>query len=171
MKEKLTFGAKVTAAHVLTYTLCGLLAMTLFDYQSSVEAIGMRPMDDPIVRLAPVFQIARGALFALVLWLIRPAFMERKRGWLVVWAVVAIVGIFNTPATSPGSIEALIYLAPTGEPLNTSVGGTIEILAQTLLFSIVATWWVKRPPRHASGAPGSSAAGTGTAKSSDPKFW
>ena len=105
-------------------------------------------MDDPIVALAPVFQIARGALFALVLWLIRPAFMERKHGWLVVWAVVAIVGIFNTPATSPGSIEALIYLAPTDEPLNISIGGTLEILLQTLLFSVASTWWVKRPARR-----------------------
>lgn len=170
MKEKLAFGTKVTVAHVLTYTLCGFAAMFLFDYQSSVEAIGMRPLDDPIVGLAPVFQIARGALFALVLWLIRPAFLERKHGWLVVWAVIAIVGIFNTPATSPGSIEALIYLKPTGEPLNTSIGGTLEILAQTLLFSVAATWWVKRPAHHASGAPGSLAAGSGTAKSSDPKF-
>lgn len=148
MKEKLAFGAKVTVAHVVTYTLCGFAAMALFDYQSSVEAIGMRPLDDPIVALAPVFQIVRGALFALVLWLIRPAFMERKHGWLVVWAVVAIVGIFNTPATSPGSIEALIYLAPTDEPLNISIGGTLEILLQTLLFSVASTWWVKRPARR-----------------------
>ena len=170
MKEKLAFGAKVTVAHVLTYVLCGFAALALFDYQSTIESIGMRGTDDIMVQLAPVFQIVRGALFALVLWLIRPAFMERKHGWLVVWAVVAIVGIFNTPATSPGSIEALIYLEPTGEPLNTSIGGTLEILAQTLLFSVAATWWVKRPARHASGAPGSSPAGSGTTKSSDPKF-
>ena len=170
MKEKLAFGTKVTVAHVLTYTLCGFAAMFLFDYQSSVEAIGMRPLDDPIVGLAPVFQIVRGALFALVLWLIRPAFMERKHGWLVVWAVIAIIGIFNTPAPSPASIEGFIYLAPTDAPLGISIGGTLEILAQTLLFSVAATWWVKRPARHASGAPGSSPAGPGTAKSSDPKF-
>lgn len=170
MKEKLAFGAKVTVAHVLTYTLCGLVAMTLFDYQSTIESIGMRGTGDLMVQLASVFQIARGALFALVLWLIRPAFMERKHGWLVVWAVITIVGIFNTPATSPGSIEALIYLEPTGEPLNTSIGGTLEILVQTLLFSIAATRWVKCPTRHASGEPASPAAGSGTAKSSDPKF-
>ena len=162
MKEKLAFGTKVTVAHVLTYTLCGFAAMFLFDYQSSVEAIGMRPLDDPIVGLAPVFQIVRGALFSLVLWLI-----ERKHGWLVVWAVIAIVGIFNTPAPSPDSIEGFIYLAPTDAPLGISIGGTLEILAQTLLFSVAATWWVKR---HASGAPGSSATGSGTVKSSDPKF-
>lgn len=64
-------------------------------------------------------------------------------------AVIAIVGIFNTPATSPDSIEALIYLQPTGEPLNTSIGGTLEILVQTLLFSVVATWWVRTPRRRA----------------------
>ena len=168
MKEKLAFGAKVTAAHVLTYLACGMLAMVLFDYQSSVAAIGMRGTDDLVVRMAPLFQIARGALFAFVLWLLRPAFMNRRHGWLVVWATVAIVGIFNTPATSPGSIEALIYLDPAGEPLNTSIGGTLEILLQTLLFSVAAAWWVKRPARHASAA-GTSAA-SGTAKSSEPKL-
>lgn len=168
MKEKLTFGTKVTIAHVLTYTLCGVAAMALFDYQSSVAAIGMRSTDDRMVQMAPLFQIARGVLFGVVLWLLRPAFMERKHGWLVVWATIAILGIFNTPATSPGSIEALIYLEPASEPLNTSVGGTVEILAQTLLFSAAATWWVKRPARHA--LAGSSPAGSGTAKSSDPKL-
>lgn len=168
MKEKLAFVSKVTAVHVLTYTLCGMLAMALFDYQSSVSAIGMRNTDDLMVRMAPLFQIARGILFGVVLWLLRPAFMERKHGWLVVWATVAIVGIFNTPATSPGSIEALIYFEPAGEPLNTSIGGTVEILAQTLLFSAAATWWVKRPARHASA--GSSPESSGTTKSSDPKL-
>lgn len=148
MKENLAFGAKVAVTHVLTYMLCGMLAMTLFDYQSTIESIGMRGTDDIMVQLAPVFQIARGALFAVVLWLIRPAFMERRHGWLVVWAVIAILGIFNTPATSPGSIEALIYLEPAGEPLNTSIGGTLEILTQTLLFSVVSVWWIKRPARR-----------------------
>ena len=148
MKENLAFGAKVAVTHVLTYMLCGMLAMTLFDYQSTIESIGMRGTDDIMVQLAPVFQIARGALFAVVLWLIRPAFMERRHGWLVVWAVIAILGIFNTPATSPGSIEALIYLEPASEPLNTSIGGTLEILTQTLLFSVVSVWWIKRPARR-----------------------
>lgn len=148
MKENLVFGAKVAVTHVLSYMLCGMLAMTLFDYQSTIESIGMRGTDDIMVQLAPVFQIARGALFAVVLWLIRPAFMERRHGWLVVWAVIAILGIFNTPATSPGSIEALIYLEPAGEPLNTSIGGTLEILTQTLLFSVVSVWWIKRPARR-----------------------
>lgn len=148
MKENLAFGAKVAVTHVLSYMLCGMLAMTLFDYQSTIESIGMRGTDDIMVQLAPVFQIARGALFAVVLWLIRPAFMERRHGWLVVWAVIAILGIFNTPATSPGSIEALIYLEPAGEPLNTSIGDTLEILTQTLLFSVVSVWWIKRPARR-----------------------
>ncbi len=126
MKEKFAFVAKVMAAHVLTYVICGMLAMTLFDYQGSVEAIGMRGTDDLMVQLAPLFQIARGVLFGIVLWLLRPAYLGRRHGWLVVWATVAILGIFNTPATSPGSIEALIYLEPTGAPWNTSVGGTLE---------------------------------------------
>ena len=147
MKEKFAFVAKVMAAHVLTYVICGMLAMTLFDYQGSVEAIGMRGTDDLMVQLAPLFQIARGVLFGIVLWLLRPAYLGRRHGWLVVWATVAILGIFNTPATSPGSIEALIYLEPTGAHTRSRVGGTLEILTQTLLFSLAATWWVQRKKR------------------------
>lgn len=150
MKEKLSFIAKVALVHTVTYILCGVVSMTLFNYQSSLSAIGMRDTSDLMVMLAPLFQLGRGALFGVVLWLLRPAFMGRKHGWLIIWATIVILGIFNTPATSPGSIEAFIYLAPTAAPLNTSIGGTLEILIQTLLFSIAAAFWLKRinPKRH-----------------------
>ena len=146
MNEKLAFVAKVAVVHVVTYTLCGLLAMALFDYQDAVQAAGMRPVDDLAVQLAPLFQIVRVALFGVVLWLLRPAYLHRSHDWLVVQAAIVVLGIFNTPATSPGSLEALVYLEPTGASWSTSVGGMAEILVQTLAFSAVATWWVRRPP-------------------------
>ena len=53
--------------------------MTLFDYQSSVEQIGMRDTNSLIVGLAPLFQLFRGFLFGIVLWIIRDVFY-RVRG-------------------------------------------------------------------------------------------
>ena len=47
MKEKFAFVAKVTAAHVLTYVICGMLAMTLFDYQGSVDVYKRQALRRP----------------------------------------------------------------------------------------------------------------------------
>ena len=111
----------------------------IFTYQESLNDAGMRDMNDIIVNLAPVFQIIRGLLFAIVLWMIKDVFMNKKYGWLKLWIILIILGIFNTPGTAPGSIEGFIYLLPSNEPLNIQIGGMLEILIQTLIFSVIVT--------------------------------
>lgn len=138
-KEKRNFILKVTIAHVLTYIVCGMIFSQIFSYQNSLSDAGMRDMNSIIVGLAPVFQIIRGLLFAIVLWMIRDVFMNKKYGWLKLWIILIILGIFNTPGTAPGSIEGFIYLLPSNEPLSLQIGGMLEILIQTLIFSIIVT--------------------------------
>jgi hypothetical protein len=127
---------KVTIIHIITYVICGITYMQVFDYQSTLSQIGMRDTNSLIVGLAPVFQIVRGFLFGIVLWVLRNSFVNNKYGWLIIWGLIVIVGIFNTPSTSPGSIEYFIYCEPTNEPWNLAFGGMLEILTQTFLFSI-----------------------------------
>ena len=55
-----------------------------------------------------------------------------------------ILGIFNTPGTAPGSIEGFIYLLPSNEPLSLQIGGMLEILIQTLIFSIIVIFKRKK---------------------------
>lgn len=138
-KEKRNFILKVTIAHVLTYIVCGMVFSQIFGYQNSLSDAGMRDMNSIIVGLAPLFQIIRGLLFAIVLWMIRDVFMNKKYGWLKLWIILIILGIFNTPGTAPGSIEGFIYLHPINEPLSLQIGGMLEILIQTLIFSIIVT--------------------------------
>lgn len=142
MKKK-NFILKVTIIHVVTYIVCGMLSMTLFDYQSSVEQIGMRDTNSLIVGLAPLFQLFRGFLFGIVLWIIRDVFLSKKNGWLIIWIIILILGVFNTPATAPCSIEYFIYCEPVSGTLKTTFGGLIEILIQTFLFSIVSFYAIK----------------------------
>ena len=97
---------------MITYIACGTIFMKLFDYQSTLSQAGMRDTDSLIVGLAPVFQILRGVLFGIVLWLFRNSFIHSKYGWLLILVMIVIVGIFNTPATAPGSIEYFIYYEP-----------------------------------------------------------
>ena len=116
----------------------------IFGYQNSLSDAGMRDMNSIIVGLAPLFQIIRGLLFAIVLWMIRDVFMNKKYGWLKLWIILIILGIFNTPGTAPGSIEGFIYLLPSNEPLSLQIGGMLEILIQTLIFSIIVIFKRKK---------------------------
>ena len=140
---------KVTLIHVVTYIVCGMLSMTLFDYQSSVEQIGMRDTNSLIVGLAPLFQIFRGFLFGIVLWIIRDAFISKKNGWLMIWIIILILGVFNTPATAPCSIEYFIYCEPVSGAAKVVFGGLIEILIQTFLFSIISFYAIKHEEKRA----------------------
>lgn len=143
-KEKRNFILKVTIAHVLTYIVCGMVFSQIFGYQNSLSDAGMRDMNSIIVGLSPLFQIIRGLLFAIVLLMIRDVFMNKKYGWLKLWIILIILGIFNTPGPAPGSIEGFIYLLPSNELLNLQIGGMLEILIQTLTFSIIITFKRKK---------------------------
>lgn len=143
MEEKIRFILKVTIIHVLTYIVCGMFSMILFDYDSSVTQIGMRDTNSLIVGLAPLFQIIRGCLFGVVLWIVRDAFISKQNGWLIIWLLILILGIFNTPATSPGSIEYFIYCEPISSPWKIEWGGLIEILVQTFFFSAISFHFIK----------------------------
>ena len=147
--EKKNFILKVTLIHVVTYIVCGMLSMTLFDYQSSIEQIGMRDTNSLIVGLAPLFQIFRGFLFGIVLWMIRDVFISKKNGWLMIWIIILILGVFNTPATAPCSIEYFIYCEPVSGAAKVVFGGLIEILIQTFLFSIVSFYTIKQREKRA----------------------
>lgn len=148
MKKK-NFIFKVTIIHIVTYVVCGMLSMMLFDYQSSVEQIGMRDTNSLIVMLAPLFQIFRGFLFGIVLWIIRDVFLSKKNGWLMIWIIILILGVFNTPATAPCSIEYFIYCEPVSGTLKITFGGLIEILIQTCLFSIASFYAIKHGEKRA----------------------
>ncbi|MEA5012630.1 MAG: hypothetical protein VB100_13030 [Angelakisella sp.] len=148
VKEPIKFITKVTLVHVVTYVLCGILFMLLFNYQSTLAQAGMRDTNSLIVGLAPVFQIFRGILFGIVLWLYRDSFVDKKHGWLILWAMIAVIGIINTPATSPGSIEYFIYYDLSGIQWNLEIGGTLEILTQTLLFSVCVWQITKKKPQN-----------------------
>ena len=95
-KKIVPFILKVTVIHVLTYIACGMLSMALFHYESSVSQIGMRDTNSLIVGLAPLFQILRGCLFGVVLWLVKDTFLSRKNGWLIIWMLILILGVINT---------------------------------------------------------------------------
>jgi hypothetical protein len=140
---------KTIAVHTITYFIVGLLASTLVNYEARyAEPIlntYMRQFDSVWLLIGPLLQPIRGLLFAVVFWLLSGVLFGKKNGWLVMWAMLAILGIFNTFGPAPGSIEGVLY---TQLPLSTHLWGLPEVLVQTLLFSVILTYWVNHPEKR-----------------------
>ena len=144
--EKFRFYMKVVAVHVITYMVVALLAMPLtLNYADSiVELMGIRPLDEISMGAVLVGQIIRGLLLGVVLWWIKDSIIGKKLTWLKLWAILVILGIFNTYGPAQGSIQGFIYLSPIEDiPVSASLG-ILEIMAQPLLFSIAVTFQRKR---------------------------
>ena len=142
LNEKFKFFTKVTLAHFITYMVCGMIAFNLFSYGDFVELIGFRPMEEITLTMIVFGQIARGILFGIVIWWIKDSIIGKKLGWLKLWGVLIILGIFNTYGPNMGSIEGFIYLDPSNS-YDVPVSGLLslfEITVQPLLFSIIVTY-------------------------------
>lgn len=146
-----TFGrffVRVTACHMLTYFVAGLLAFTLADYKtlfaSEHLACYMLPTSSKWVSLGPLLQVFRGLVFALALFPFRRVFLDEGRGWLKLWGLLVGLAILSTAGPAPGSIEGMIY---TKLPVVGQILGLHETLGQTLAFSILLVLWYRKPHR------------------------
>ena len=144
--EKFRFFMKVIAAHVITYMVVALIAMprTINYIDYIVELMGFRPLDEISMGAVLIGQIIRGLLLGIVIWWIKDSIIGKKLAWLKLWAILVILGIFNTYGPTQGSIQGLIYLAPIEDiPASVSLG-IFEVMAQPLLFSIIVTYQSKK---------------------------
>ena len=139
---------KTTIIHTVTYFLMGLLAFTFLDYSSKYAdptiANLMRQTSDPLVASGPLFQVLRGILFGIAFYLLREIVFARKKGWLILWLVLIIVGILSPFGASPGSIEGMIY---TVLPMWFHITGLPEVIIQALLLAFLTHYWVRHPKK------------------------
>jgi hypothetical protein len=145
--DKRHFAVRVIACHVGTYLVAGLLFSQLFDYAelwSRPEMAHMRPLSSPWVAAGPALQLVRGLVLALVLAPFREIFLGRPQGWLLLWGLLAGIGILSPYGPSPGSLEGLVY---TSTPWASHLRGLPEVLAQSLAFSVCLVAWSRRPHR------------------------
>jgi hypothetical protein len=143
-----SFALRVTACHVVTYFVAGVGAVLLLDYRGQFlsEALScyMRPVDAPIVTLGPAFQVVRGLIFAAALYPFRRVFLDAQRGWLLLWGLLVGLAVLSSTGATPGSVEGFIY---TKVPIPDQVRGYLEVLPQTLAFSVLLVAWHRRPGR------------------------
>lgn len=144
----LNLAVKTIIVHTVTYFVCGISAFLLLDYESHFAdenvRLFMRQTDEPIVMAGPLFQPLRGILFAIAFYPLRYVFFGRQRGWLVMWSLLVMIGILSTFGPSPGSIEGMVY---TIFPIRLQLIGMSEVLAQSLLLSVILCYWVNHPEK------------------------
>jgi hypothetical protein len=150
--KQLSLGSltwKSLVLHTVTYFLAGLLASNIFNYAGlfAMPAMSgfMRPYNSVWVILGPLFQPLRGILFALAFYPLRENLFNRKYGWLTMWGLLVIIGIFSTYGPTPGSIEGVLY---TQVPLWAHLRGLPEVLLQSFAYSLVLYYWVNHPKQR-----------------------
>jgi hypothetical protein len=143
-----TFFWRVSSSHMITYFVMGIIASSLLNYKEAFAnpplSYFMKPTDSSWVAIGPVLQIFRGLVFSIALWFIKDSFLYKEHGWAKLWLLIIGLSILSTTGPTPGSIEGLIY---TNIPVISQIEGYLEVIPQTLLFSLFVFYWYKKPKR------------------------
>ncbi len=133
-------------SHTVTYFATGVIGSIFLDYSTRMirpdVAPIIRKMTDPILMASPLFQPIRAALLAIVFYLLRDVLFRNRKGWLIMWCTLVVVGILTPFSASWGGIEGMIFF---NFPLWDHIVGWPEVFSQTLLLSVILTYWVDHP--------------------------
>ncbi|MEK6782353.1 MAG: hypothetical protein AABY93_11640 [Bacteroidota bacterium] len=143
-----SFFWRISSSHMITYFIMGIIAVSVLNYKESFEnpplSYLMKPVDSSWVAVGPVLQIFRGLVFSIALWFFKDNFLYNKYGWLKLWGLIVGLSVLSTTGPASGSIEGLIY---TKIPAISQLKGYIEVLPQTLLFSLFVFYWYEKPKK------------------------
>ena len=133
-------------SHTVTYFATGVIAAILLDYSTRMirpdVAPIIRKITDPILMAGPLFQPFRAALLAIVFYLLRDVLFSNRKGWLIMWCMLVVIGILTPFSASWGGVEGMIFFK---FPLWDHIVGWPEVFSQTLLLSVILTYWVNHP--------------------------
>jgi hypothetical protein len=122
--------------------------MNLQNYASAFITIegfsDFRSLDSTIVRLAPLFQIFRGAFFAFILYPFYNKIIKSDYAWVKLFFLIWGFSLIGSVAPIPGSIEGIIY---TEMSLAEHLIGIPEVTAQIFVFSWFFVKWENRTER------------------------
>jgi hypothetical protein len=132
--------------HTVTYFAMGVIAAILLGYTTRMIRPDIAPIirkiTDPILMAGPLFQPFRAALLAIVFYLLRDVLFSNRKGWLIMWCMLVVIGVLTPFSASWGGIEGMIFFR---FPLWDHIVGWPEVFSQTLLLSVILTYWVDHP--------------------------
>jgi hypothetical protein len=160
-KRFVSFAAKVTIAHVVSYLVVGaaayqLLTKSFYEGSNPIFSTFMRtPAEPELWRHAMTWfipgQVLRGVFMAAVLY----PFFDTLKAWnwgkrfLSISGLYLVLGFWASAVAAPGTIDGLIYLRPE-ITLYAHLMVQPEIVVQALILGAwVALWMVPRPEAQA----------------------
>ncbi len=133
-------------SHTVTYFVTGVVASILLGYATRMirpdVAPIIRKITDPILIASPLFQPFRATLLAIVFYLLRDVLFSNRKGWLIMWCLLVVIGILTPFSASWGGVEGMIFF---NLPFSDHIAGWPEVFSQTLLLSVILTYWVDHP--------------------------
>jgi len=137
---------RTIVSHTVTYLVTGVVASILLGYATRMirpdVAPIIRKITDPILMASPLFQPLRATLLAIVFYLLRDVLFGNRKSWMIMWCMLVVIGILTPFSASWGGIEGMIFF---NLPLWDHIGGWPEVFSQTLLLSVILTYWVNHP--------------------------
>ncbi len=137
---------RTIVSHTVTYFVTGVVASILFGYANRMlrpeVAPIIRKITDPYLIASPLFQPFRAALMAIVFYLLRDILFGNRKGWLIMWCTLVVLGVLTPFSASWGGIEGMIFF---NLPLWDHIAGWPEVFSQTLILSVILTYWVNHP--------------------------
>jgi hypothetical protein len=141
--------SKTTLVHTVSYFVIGVLSFLFLDYGARYAdptvAVALRQTDHPLVTAGPLFQVLRGILFGIAFYILRDLIFLKRRGWLTLWLVLLIVGIFSPFSSAPGSIEGIVYSTL---PMWFHLMSLPELMIQSFLLAVLTHYWVNHPEKR-----------------------
>jgi hypothetical protein len=143
-KNPIGYSFRFDVVHVITYAAAGILLFTLQSYDEAFavqERFELyRPLDDPIVTAAIPLQIVRGAVLAIFFYPFYDTYVNRKRGWILLFGLTFGLIALGGPNFLTGVLTDIISRTPLTEFLI----GPVEITIQMFLFSVLLFLWERR---------------------------
>jgi len=99
---QLSFGSilyRTVISHTVTYFATGVVASILLGYATRMIRPDVAPIirniTDPILMASPLFQPIRAVLLAIVFYLLRDVLFGHRKGWLIMWCMLVVIGILT----------------------------------------------------------------------------
>lgn len=145
-KKIMGYFGRFTLVHLLVYWIIGSLFYQISGYEEALATMEVfqhwRPLES-IVMVCVVFfgQIARGALLALLIYPFYQVFMKKKHGWVLLFGLLFGLKVLGSPIFIHEFIISTSALGSITEFLQSLIIGIPEIMAQTLIFSLLFFVW------------------------------
>jgi hypothetical protein len=145
----LSVVTKTTLVHTVSYFVIGLLSFLFLDYGARYAdpavAVALRQTNHPLVTAGPLFQVLRGVLFGIAFYALRDLIFSKRRGWMTLWLVLLIVGVFSPFSAAPGSIEGFVYSTL---PAWFHLMSLPELIVQSLLLASLTYYLVNHTEKR-----------------------